>query len=398
MIRRKIMKIVKIQEELLKRGIDGWLFYDFHNRDLLAYSILGLDKDKLHTRRWYYFIPAKGECKKLVHSIESDVLDQLPGEKYIYLPWQQQQNLLKKILEGSKKIAMQYSPMNAIPYISIVDGGTIDLIRSFGVEVISSADLVQIFEACISKDAYESHREAGKLIHKILNLAWDEIKKRTIGKKKFTEYDIQQFMIEEFEKANLSWEDGAPIVAVNENAANPHYEPTESSSKVIKEGDLILIDLWAKLKKPGSIYYDITWVAALSGEIKREHREVFEIVKAARDLAVQYIGDKFERNECVYGWQVDDVVRNYISEKGYGKYFLHRTGHCIGTSVHGNGVNIDNLETKDERMLMPGILFSIEPGIYLKDFGIRSEINVYINEKGEIIVSGEKQEEIIRLL
>jgi Xaa-Pro aminopeptidase len=387
-----------VQRELKKRGLDGWLFCDFHNRDLIAYSILGIDTNKLHTRRWYYFIPADGEPRKLVHAIESDVLDNLPGFKSKYSQWQQLQTLLKEMVMRSKKIAMQYSPMNAIPYISLVDGGTIDLIRSFGVEVVTSADLVQIFEAYVSEEAFTTHCEAGKIIHKILDLAWSKIKELTLKSATFTEYDIQQFIIAEFNASNLTCEDSAPIVAVNENSGNPHYEPTREKTKHIKPGDLVLIDLWAKFNKPDAVYFDITWTGCVAETIPEKYREIFEIVRSARDAGANFIKDRLNKNDIAFGYQVDDVVRNYIVQSGYGNYFTHRTGHSIGTSGHGNGANIDNLETKDERMLMPGSLFSIEPGIYLQDFGIRSEINMFINEKKEAIVTGPKQEMIIPIM
>jgi len=392
------MKIEEIQKELKKKGIDGWLFYDFHNRDLLAYSILSIDKNKLHTRRWYYFIPAEGEPRKLVHNIESKVLDSLPGAKSKYFQWQQQHTLLKEILLRTRKIAMQYSPMNAIPYVSMVDAGTIELIRSFGVEVISSADLVQIFESYISEQTFAMHLEAGKYVHKALHAAWAKMKELTVKGSPFTEYDIQQCIISEFNVSNLSWEDGAPIVAVNKNAADPHYEPTKEKDTPVRQGDLVLIDVWAKLKKPGAVYFDITWMGYMGDSVPDKYAKVFEIVKTARDSAVTFIKDKVRNNENVYGYQVDDVARNYIVQNNYGNYFTHRTGHCIGESVHGNGANIDNLETRDERMLMPGNLFSIEPGIYLDEFGIRSEIDVFINEKKEVIVTGEKQEQIVPIL
>lgn len=259
---------------------------------------------------------------------------------------------------------MQYSPMNAIPSISLVDAGTVELIRSFGIEVLSSADLVQLFESCISADAYKMHCEAGNKIHKILDLCLREVKKSIESFKVITEYDIQQFIVKEFDKAGLICEDMLPIVAVNENTGNPHYEPTVSRNKVINRGDFMLIDLWGKLSKPGSVYYDVTWVGVVAEDVAEKYRVIFDIVRQARDIGISYIEEKFEAGENVYGWQVDDAVRGFILRRGYGNNFLHRTGHSIGESVHGNGANIDNLETWDERMLLPGNLFSIEPGIY----------------------------------
>jgi Xaa-Pro aminopeptidase len=322
----------------------------------------------------------------------------LPGIKRTYIQWQQQHTLLREILFSAKKIAMQYSPMNAIPYISLVDAGTIELIRSFGVEVVSSADLIQLFESCISKEAYNMHCEAGTKIHKILDLCWKEVKKNVEKGIAMSEYDLQQFILMEFDKSGLLYEDMPPIVSVNENTANPHYELKKDKSKLIKKGDILLIDIWGKVSKPNSVYYDVTWVGVVSDKVDDKYRVIFDMVKQARDLGVSFIKERYANNENVFGWEVDDFVRGFIMRKGYGNYFLHRTGHNIGESLHGNGTNLDNLEMKDERMLLPGNLFSIEPGIYLDEFGIRSEINVYIDDSRNVIVSGPKQEEIIAIM
>lgn len=388
--------IIDIQEKLREFRIDGWLFYDFHNRDHIAHRILRLNSG-FTTRRWYYFIPMEGEPIKLVHSIERDKLDTLPGKKLVYLPWTEQQQLLREILSGHKKVAMQYSPENAIPYVSLVDGGTIELVQKMGVEVVSSADLIQYFEAVIDQKGHESHIETGKIVHAIKDEAFRKIREKFEKGEEITEYEIQQFIVKKFEENNLTCEEEYPIVAVNENAGNPHYEPTAEKTSHIKKGDFVLIDLWAKNKNPGSIYYDITWVGYLGSEIPEKYIKVFEIVRDARDKSVEFVKEKFERGEPVYGWEVDKVCRDYIESKGYGKYFIHRTGHNIGEYVHGNGVNIDNLETQDRRQLIPNICFSIEPGIYLEDFGVRSEIDVFIKNNYEVEVTGPKQMEIIKI-
>ncbi len=392
------MDIEKVQKELRSRNIDGWLFYDFRKRDEIAYKILGLDKNKIYSRKWYYYIPAHGEPRKLVHNIESEVLDSLPGIKRTYIQWQQQNTLLKEILYLAKRVAMQYSPMNAVPYISLVDAGTIELIRSFGAEVVSSADLVQLFESYIPFASYQMHCEAGKIIHRILDLCWKEIKKCIELGNIINEYDLQQFVINEYEKYGIIYDDMLPIVAINENTSNPHYELIKGRSKTIKKGDFLLIDLCGKLSKPNSVYYDVTWTAMVSDIIPEKYNVIFNIVKEARDLAIRFLEDRFREGKEVFGWEVDDAVRGYILRKGYGNYFLHRTGHSIGESLHGNGANIDNLETKEERMLLPGNLFSIEPGIYLEEFGIRSEVNVYIDDNNKVIVTGPKQEQIIKII
>ena len=390
------MNLERIQQALREKNLDGWLFYDFHNRDQLAYRILDLDGSKMTTRRWFYFIPADGEPQKLVHSVEPTKLDALPGKKTIYLPWEQLHAELEKILGPPKKIAMQYSPDNNIPYISIVDGGTIELIRKFGHEIVSSADLVQVFEAVIDEKGYQSHLEAGKIIQQIKDEAFAEIGKAVHGRKRVTEYDIQQFIVRRFEEENLTCENEFPIVGVNEHPANPHFEPTFENAYVIKEGDTVLIDLWAKKKEPGAIYYDITWCGFVGKNPPTKYVEIFHIVRDARNAAVRFIRDKFARGEPCFGWQVDDVCRQVVKDSGYGSYFIHRTGHSIGTKVHGNGVNIDNLETKDERQLVPGICFSIEPGIYLEgQMAVRSEVNVFITMQGEVVVAGDEQQELV---
>jgi len=387
--------IEKIQEALADAGLDGWLFYDFQNRDPMAYRVLGLDPKKITTRRWYYYIPAHGVPQKLVHSIEASRLDALPGDKKIYLPWQEQHALLREILAGAQKVAMQYSPLNAIPYISLVDAGTVDLVRSFGVQVVSSADLIGRFEALVGPRGYALHREAGSVIHDILDRVWTLVARGTTTD--LTEYDLQQFIISEFQKFGLTCGDHAPIVAVNDHAGDPHFEPTPDNSRPIRRGDLLLVDLWARKNVPDGIYYDVTWMAFVGTEVPHKFNEVFEIVKRARNEAVAFLRERFSRGEPVFGYEVDRVCRSVVAEAGYGQRFIHRTGHSIGEEVHGNGVNLDDLETKDERRIVPGCLFSIEPGIYLDEFGVRSEINVYIEDGNSVVVTEPEQREIVRI-
>jgi len=392
------MDLDKIQHALQERNLDGWLFYDFHNRDAIGMRILGLDPTKFTSRRWFYFIPAVGTPQKLVHSIEQSRLDVLPGEKSVYLPWQQQHQLLKQILGTAKTVAMQYSPLNAIPYISIVDAGTVELVESFGVKVVSSADLVGIFEAHLSASDYESHLEAGQALYETQQRTFEEIGRRIRAGQKPTEYDIQKFMHEIMHQFGLIWEDG-PIVAVNKHAADPHFEPTPDNSVVIQKGDLVLLDLWGKMNRPGSIFADITWMGYVGESIPARFVEVFNIVKQARDAAVDFLNERFMANKPVYGWEVDDTARRVITKAGFGDYFIHRTGHNIGINVHGNGVHLDNLETKDERLILPGTCCSDEPGIYLphENFGIRSEIDIFVSDDGEVIVTVPCQEEITKI-
>jgi len=387
--------VEKIQKSIRAKGIDGWLFMDFHNRDLMAYKILGMDV-KFTSRRWFYFIPAEGEPKRLVHKVESTKLNSLPGSIDYYLPWKELRTKLKEMLDGYKKVAMQYSPLNNIPYVSVVDGGTIDLVRSFGVDVVSSADLVQEFEAVIDEKGYQSHLEAGKIIQEIKNNAFKRIREFLDKGESLTEYQLQQYIVEQFEKNNLNCMKEYPIVGVNEHPADPHFEPTAENSYVFKEGDQVLIDLWAKKNEPGAIFYDITWCGFIGKNPSEKFVKVFNVVRDARNAAVNFVRERYSQGKPLYGYEVDDVCRQVVIDAGFGEYFVHRTGHSIGEEVHGNGVNIDNLETMDERELVPGICFSVEPGIYIKgEVGVRTEINVFITLDREVIVAGDEQDSLI---
>jgi len=389
------MNIEKIQKALRDRNIDGWLFYDFQNRDHIAHRILGLDFSKLASRRWYYFVPAKGDPVKLVSVVERARLDSLPGEKRMYLSWREQQQMLKEILADVGKIAMQYSPENNIPYVSIVNAGTIEILRKFGKEIVSSADLVQEFESLIDENGYKMHVEAGEIIDKIRYKAFSLIEKRVKSKKGITEFEVAQFILKQFRTNDLEWH-GIPIVGVNDHPADPHFEPSPENTYEIRKGDFLLIDLWAKKKHPDGIYYDITWCGFVGKEPPEEYKKVFDIVKNARNAAVGLVKERFENNQPVYGWEVDDAARNVIAKAGFGDKFIHRTGHSIGREVHGNGVNIDNLETRDTRRIVPGICFSIEPGIYIEGkMGVRSEVNVFVTPSGKVTVAGEIQENLV---
>lgn len=393
------MEISRIQQALKEAGVDGWLFYDFHNRDAIAARILKMDTNRFASRRWFYYIPTEGEPKKLVHKIEPWRCDHLPGEKFVYLPWQEQHKLLQSILGSAKKVMMQFSPNNAIPYVSIVDGGTIDLVRSFDVEVVSSANLVSIFESHLSMDDWQSHVDAGEVMQMVKDEAFREIARQIKSGRNPMEYEIQAFMHDLMHKGNMTWEDG-PVVAVNEHAADPHFEPTPENSYPIKEGDLVLIDLWAKKNIPGSIYYDITWMGYVGTEVPEKLEKIFQIGRSARDAAYNLVVERFASNVPVHGWEVDDVCRKVIVDAGYGDYFTHRTGHNIGEDVHGNGVHIDNLETKDERVIIPGTCFSIEPGIYLEHekIGFRTEIDVFVTDECKVEISGAVQDTMIKIM
>jgi Xaa-Pro dipeptidase len=389
------LNIAEMQADLRAAKLDGWLFYDFRGRDPIAHRILGLPPG-MRTRRWFYFVPAKGPAKKLVHKIETGSLATMPGETLCYAAQKELRENLKKMLGRAKKIAMQYSPKNAIPYVAMVDAGTIELVRSAGAKVLSSADLVQKYEACWSKEQLESHLAAGRAIDRIVREAFEHAARSVRGKTPLTEYDLQQWILRKFAEAGLETEEG-PDVAVNANASDPHYGPTREKSSQIREGDLLLLDVWAKQKKAGSVYYDITWMGYLGATVPEKYVKIFNVVRNARDRAVDLIRASVSAGKPLQGWQVDEAARQVVEKAGYGKYFFHRTGHNIGESVHGNGVNMDGLETFDERHLIPRTCNSVEPGIYLPEFGIRSEVDVYVGEK-EAQVTGAVQSEILPLL
>jgi Xaa-Pro aminopeptidase len=385
-----------IQAELKAAKLDGWLFYDHHHRDPIASRVLGLGEDGMATRRWFYYIPARGEPRKLVHRIEQGMLDSLGGRKYVYSGWEELHKTLPKLLSGSKKIAMQYSPENNIPYIGLVDAGTVELIRKLKKTVVSSADLVQKFEASWSREQLESHLEAGRIIDRVRQGAFEQAAASVSDGKPLTEFELQQWMLDRF-RANGLVTAEPPIAAVQPNNGNPHYEPKQGESRLIRAGDLLLLDIWAKSNRPGSVYYDITWVGYLGERVPDSYAKIFRIVRQARDRAVDFVKESVAKSKKIYGWEVDRIARETIRKAGYGKYFVHRTGHSIGQDVHGNGANMDGLETKDDRKIVPHTCFSIEPGIYLPEFGIRSEVNVYVDEH-EARVTGAIQEEILPLL
>lgn len=387
--------IAEMQKDLRAAKLDGWLFYDFRGRDPIAHRILGLPPG-MRTRRWFYFVPAKGTPKKLVHKIEAASLAAMPGDTLYYAGLKELNAGVKKTLGRAKKIAMQYSPKNAIPYVSMVDAGTIELVRSFGGKVVSSADLVQKYEACWSKEQLESHLAAGHAIDRIISEAFQYAAKCVREKKALTEYDLQQWILQRFAEARIMTEEG-PDVAVNANASDPHYAPTREKSSPIREGDLLLLDVWGKQEAPGSVYYDVSWVGYMGAKVPEKYAKVFRVLREARDRAIELIRGSVAKGKPLQGWQVDQAARSVVEKAGYGKYFFHRTGHSIGTSVHGNGVNMDGLETHDDRHLIAHTCNSVEPGIYLPEFGMRSEVDVYVDEK-DARVTGAVQTEILALL
>jgi Xaa-Pro aminopeptidase len=417
-------RVAEIQKALQAAKLDGWLFYDFRGSDPLAARILRLGDHASGSRRWFYYIPATGEPTKIVHSIERAKLDALPGKRVIYRGWEE---LHAQVLEAlnavpvaagvspakpradaadtaattekrtQRRVAMQYSPNNDIPYISRVDAGTIELVRSFGAEIVTSAELVQQFEAVLTPAQKQSHVEASDKLHRVLMEAFAEIGRNIRTEKPTTEYDIQQFISRRLYEEGMTKEDG--IVAVNANTANPHYFPTRESASPIKRGDFVLLDIVGKLRQPGAIFTDQTWTGFVGDTVPEEYVRIFNIVREARDAATEFIRKNVREGKRIHGAEVDDVSRGVIKRAGYGEQFTHRTGHSIGEEGHGNGVNIDNFETRDSRFITAGVCFSIEPGIYQEGkFGVRSEIDVYVGDK-DIEVTGQPiQTEIVPIL
>ncbi len=389
------MNLEQIQSALREQQVDGWLFYDHHHRDPIAYRILGLS-DTLHvSRRWYYFIPAEGQPRKLTHRVESGKLASLPGGGQLYSSWQELEAGLRTMLEPYKKLAMQYSPRNAIMYVSLVDAGTVEVLREMGKTVVSSADLVSRFEAVLTPEQIASHYEAQRHIDAIVTAAWKHIATRLRSSGGLNEYEVMVWLQEAMRRAGIA-EGYGPNVSVNANSSDSHYEPTSAFSKPIHEGDFLLIDIWGRMDRPGTCFYDITWTGVVGREPRERERQVFSAVAQARDAAIKTVQDAFAAGKPLAGWQADDAARAVIRKAGFGDYFTHRTGHSISTETHGNGANLDNLETHDERLILPYTCFSVEPGIYLPEFGVRSEINM-LTEPGRAVVTGPIQTELIRI-
>ena len=395
------MNLDSIQSALRESALDGWLFYDHHHRDPIASRILSLDPKAHIPRRWYYFIPASGEPRKLVHRIEQGRLDALPGAKTQYSSWQELHAGLANLLQNQKKIAMQYSPNNDIMYVSMVDAGTVEFLRSLGKEIVTSADLVSQFEAVLTQDQIASHSAAQRAIDLVLVGAWAEIARclrppsgvdRPDG---LTEYDMVVWLQEAMRREGLVWENG-PDVSVNANTSDSHYEPTADRAAPIREGNFLLIDIWGRLDSPSSIYYDITWTGVIGREPSKKEQLVFDTVRRARDAAISVVESAFAQNRPIRGFEADDAARSVIRDAGFAEFFTHRTGHNIAHEIHGSGAHLDNLETHDVRRILSHTCFSVEPGIYLPEFGVRSEINM-LTAPGKAWVTGRIQQELVRI-
>jgi Xaa-Pro dipeptidase len=384
-----------VQAALREQEIDAWLFYDHHGRDPLAYRVLGLPAAAHVTRRWYYLIPARGEPKKLVHRIEAGKLDALPGAKTGYSSWQELESALEAMLAGHTRIAMQYSPRNAIMYVSMVDAGTVELVRSWGKEVVSSADLIARFEAVLTAEQIASHYAAQRAIDDILPTAWQWLRAELDAGREPSEYTVQQWLAEAMRRESLVWEHG-PNVSVNENSANSHYDPNAERARAIRDGDFLLVDIWGRQNTPGAIFYDITWTGTVGRAPFEREQVVFNTVRDARDAAIAAVQQAFAADRPIAGWEPDAAARALITEAGFGPQFTHRTGHNIATELHGSGAHLDDLETHDERRILPNTCFSVEPGVYLDNFGIRSEVNI-ITSAREAVVTGRVQTKLLRI-
>jgi Xaa-Pro aminopeptidase len=391
------LDVAAIQAALAAEGLDGWLLYDFRGLNPIAAEVTGVARQEGHlaTRRWFYLILSSGAPRGLVHAIEPHSLAHLPGTMRQYAGRQQLEAGLAGLLQGVRRIAMEYSPGCAIPYVSRVDAGTIELVRQNGVEVASSGDLVQQFSAVWNDAAIASHEAASAAIHRIKDRAFDFIARHVRDRGSTGEYEVQQQMVRWFGEERLV-SDSAPNVSVGPNAGNPHYLPTRSSSRPIAAGDLVLIDLWGKLDNPGAVYADITWVAYTGASVPERFAEAFRAVREARDVARGLVQERVAGGRPVRGWEVDRAARSVLERSGYGDHVLHRTGHSLGNEVHGTGVNMDDYETHDDRRLLPGTGFTIEPGLYFSDFGVRSEINMVVRAR-EATVTGPLQHDILTL-
>jgi Xaa-Pro aminopeptidase len=393
-----VLDVAAVRAALQADGIDAWLLYDFRGLNPIAADVTAVLKQGGHlaTRRWYYLIPAEGEPRALVHAIEPHALAHLPGQTEKYAGHEQLEAGLRRLVSGFKRVAMEYSPRCAIPYVARVDAGTIERIRSYGVEVVSSGDLVQRFSAVWRDEEIASHVEASEKLYRVKDRAFDAIAARIRDRVPTTEYDIQQLMVKWFQDERLVT-DSEPMVSAMENAGNPHYLPTAQKSRAISAEELVLLDLWGKVDRKGTVFADITWVGYTGDQVPERYARAFEAVAKARDAAIALVQTRVRAGEAIRGWEVDRAASAVLKEAGYGTEILHRTGHSLGETVHGDGVNMDDYETHDDRRLLQGTGFTIEPGVYFSDFGVRSEINMIVGER-EARVTGPLQSEILALV
>jgi Xaa-Pro aminopeptidase len=389
--------LTAVQESLAEFGLDGWLLYDFRGSNVLARRVLGLDQKPTGTRRFFYFIPAKGNPHKLVHRIETGALDDLPGDRSVYLPWQQLESEVAALVKGCRRIAMEYAPRVSNPYVSKVDAGTLELVRSTGVDIVSSGDLIQRFESTWDDEQWAMHREAEGFTTAAFDVAFGLIAERVRGGGTIRETEVQSAIMDHFHRNGMTTY-SPPIIGVGPHSGDPHYEPVAGRDGVIGDGDFVLIDLWAKMERPRSVYSDLTRVGFVGKTVPEKYCAIFQIVARARDAAIRCVQDAYSAGRPLQGWEVDADCRRVIDEAGYGDFFIHRTGHNIGQEVHGNGAHMDNLETHEERLVLRRTCFSVEPGIYLEEFGVRSEVNVFVDGEGKVHVTGGLQTEVLPIL
>jgi Xaa-Pro aminopeptidase len=392
-----VFDLTAIQDALRDFGLDGWLLYDFRGSNVLARRVLGLESKPPTSRRWFYAIPAEGQPRRLVHRIETAALDHLPGEKAVYLRWQDLDAGLGRLVAGGRRWAMEYAPGITNPYVSRADAGTVEAVRKHGVEIVSSGDLVQQFEATWDDDQWASHQEADRHNQAGYDMAWALIAGRCRDGGSITEMDVQDAIMDHFRRHGLTTY-SPPIVAVGPHSGDPHYEPSREHDTPIREGDFVLIDSWAKVDRPRSVYSDLTRVGYVGASVPERYETIFRVVAAARDAAIAEVRSAFAAGRPLHGFEVDRAARRVIEEAGHGEAFIHRTGHSIGQEVHGNGANMDDLETHDERLVLRRSCFSVEPGIYLPEFGIRSEVDVFIDAGGNVHVTGGLQSNVVPVL
>jgi len=390
------LPVAEVQRALADERLDGWLLYDFQGSNPIAARLSGLAAGKtMTTRRWYYLIPAHGEPRGLVHAIERHNLDGLPGDKQPYAGRDRLEDGLRGLLKGMKRVAMEYSPGNNIPYISRVDAGTIESVRELGVEVVSSGDLVQRFEALWSAEALDSHRRASDALYRVKDQAFALVRERLAAGTAMTEFDVQRAMMEWMDAEGLTSSD-TPNVSAQENAGNPHYHPSQDVHRAIRPGEVLLLDLWGKLRQPGAVFADITWVGFTGPAVPDEYARAFAAARDGRDAAIAFVQSAARAGRELRGFEVDRICRDVVEKAGYGAEFIHRTGHSLGETVHGNGVHLDDYETHDDRRLIAGTGFTIEPGVYTSRFGVRTEINMYMDER-DAYVTGPRQQDIVTL-
>jgi Xaa-Pro aminopeptidase len=386
-----------VQSSLREFGLEGWLLYDFRGSNLPARRVLGLDQKPPGSRRFFYFIPSAGAPRKLVHRIETAALDELPGEKQVYLRWQELENGVAALLEGRRRVAMEYAPRSSNPYVSRVDAGTIEMVRDCGVEIVSSGDLVQQFEATWDDAQWQMHLEAEQYTTAAFDLAFGLIAERVRTGGSVREAEVQSAIMDYFHRHGMTTY-SPPIVGVGPHSGDPHYEPVAGKDASIGKGDFVLVDLWAKMDRPRSVYSDLTRVGFVGDTVPARYEEIFAVVARGRDAAIAAVRNAYAAGRTIKGYEVDNAARRVIDEAGYGRYFIHRTGHNIGQEVHGNGANMDDLETHEERLVLRRTCFSVEPGIYFDDFGVRSEINVFVDGAGAVHVTGALQTKVLPIL